>query len=46
MSMAAKWNRYQKYIWECRGAAACEELLNEADDEILAKVQEQEAAET
>jgi hypothetical protein len=39
VSIAAKWNRSQKYVWECRGAAACEELLNEAD-EILAKAAE------
>jgi hypothetical protein len=30
MSMAAKWNESLKYAWECKGAAACKELKNEA----------------
>jgi hypothetical protein len=27
VSMATKWSESQKYMWECRKAAICEELL-------------------
>ncbi len=42
--MAAKWDENLKYSWNCKGSAACVELLKEAD-EALEQAQELEAAE-
>jgi hypothetical protein len=34
VSMATKWIESQKYMWECRKAAICEELLKEVDETL------------
>jgi hypothetical protein len=45
VSMAAKWEISQMHDWECRGSAACEELLRKAY-KTLERVREQKVAET
>jgi hypothetical protein len=43
LAMAAKWDENLKFAWQCKGSAACSELLRETD-EALEKAREQEAA--
>ncbi len=45
VAMAAKWDENLNYAWNCKGSAACLELLQEAD-EALEQAQELEAAGT